>query len=154
MHPLPTAAPSWPETDFLALCYRADLHLLVGRWQRPVSAAEVRQGYQAMLQAACQANCPYWQLDLRGRNAPDTATRHWVTAEFLPHLVGQFGSPVCLAYLLSPSLLQQMGSPTEGPLRVAFFAEEGPLTAWLTQCQHRSRVVLASPVDFTPPRAA
>ena len=93
MQPSSAPAPSWPETDFLVLRYRADLHLLVGRWQRPVSAAEVRQGYQAMLRAACQTKCPYWQLDLRGRNAPDAATRLWLTAEFLPHLAGQPVSP-------------------------------------------------------------
>jgi len=150
---LSPAVPSWPETDFLALRYRADLHLLVGRWQRPVSAAEVRQGYQAILGAACQANCPYWQLDLRGRNAPDAATRQWITGEFLPHLAGQLGGPVCLGYLLSPSLLQHLGSPTDGPVSVVFFAEEGSLTAWLTQCQHRSRAALAQ-ADFMPPRAA
>lgn len=147
-----TAAPG-PEADFLALHYRADLHLLVGRWQRPVSAAELRQGYQAMLRTACQTGCPYWQLDLRGRNAPDGATQQWLTAEFLPHLAGQLGSLVCLGYLLSPSLLQQLGTPAAGPAQVAFFAEEGALTAWLTQCQHRSRAALHT-AGFRPPPAA
>ena len=153
MHPLPPTAPSWLEADFLDLRYRPDLHLLVGRWQRPVSATELRQGYRTMLRAAQATKCAFWQLDLRGRNAPDGATRQWLTAEFLPHVAGQLTGPVYLGYLLSPSLLQQLGPPTAGAAQVAFFAEEGPLTAWLTQCQHRSRLVLAQ-AGFSPPPAA
>ena len=148
-----TPAATLPETDFLALRYRPDLHLLVGRWQRPVSAAEFRQGYRAMLRAARQTDCPFWQLDLRGRNAPDEAARHWLQAEFLPQLAGRLRGPVCLAYLLPPSMLQQLGPLLEGPACVAFFSEEGPLTSWPTQCQHRSRAALVA-AGFTPPPAA
>ncbi|MGI4744310.1 MAG: hypothetical protein ACRYG7_54870 [Janthinobacterium lividum] len=152
MHPLP-AAPSWSESDFLTLRYRPDLHLLVGRWQRPVSGTELRQGYRALLRAAQETNCPYWQLDLRGRNAPDGPTQQWLTTEFLPRLPEQLGSGVCLGYLLSPMMLAALPSPAEGASRVAFFTEEGPLTAWLTQCQHRSRAALAK-AGFMPPPAA
>ncbi|MGI4832039.1 MAG: hypothetical protein ACRYFK_01100 [Janthinobacterium lividum] len=159
----PTAAP-----DFLALTYRPDLHLLFSRWQRPVSCAEFRQGYRATLALALAVGCPYWQVDLRGRNAPETETQKWLTSKFLPRLADKLGTPVYLGYLLSPQLLHQL-APTEGTLngaalppttaptadrhRVAFFAEEGPLTAWLGQCQHRSQAELA-PAGFRPPRAA
>ena len=146
-------AQTLPETDYLALRYRPDLHLLVGRWQRPVSTAEFRQGYRNLLRAARHTNCPFWLLDLRGRNAPDAAAQQWLTAEFLPRLVGRLGGSVCLGYLLSPSLLQQLALPKEGPARVAFFAEEGPLTVWLAQCQHRSRAALVA-AGVTPPPAA
>lgn len=149
----PTAALSWSEADFLDLRYRPDLHLLVGRWQRPVSATEFRQGYRAMLRAAQATGCPFWQLDLRGRNAPDAAARQWLTAEFLPGLAGRLGRAVCLGYLLSPNLLQQFTLPADSAGRVAFFAEEGPLTAWLTQCQHRSQAALRQ-AGFSPPPAA
>ncbi|MGI4741515.1 MAG: hypothetical protein ACRYG7_40630 [Janthinobacterium lividum] len=125
------------EADFLELRYRADLQLLVARWRRPVSAAELRQGYYAILRLAREVNCACWQVDLRSRNAPDEADRRWLTAEFLTSAAQRLDSPVCLGYLLTPQLLEQLGCPTATTNRVAFFSEEGPLTAWLTQCQHR-----------------
>ena len=157
----PAAAP-----DFLALTYRPDLHLLVCRWQRPVSGAEFRAGYGAALAVAVAVGCPCWQVDLRGRNAAETETQQWLTDKFLPRLPGALATPVYLAYLLSPQQLRQL-APTEGVLsaavgaadapaaghRVAFFAEEGPLTTWLSQCQHRGPAALAQ-AGFRRPLAA
>lgn len=156
--------------DFLALTYRPDLHLLVGRWQRPVTGAELRQGYRATLALAQAVGCPYWQLDLRGRNAPDADARRWLTQQFVPALATQLGEPAYLGYLLSPQLLGEMqaneaalnaaarlvaavAAPAGPAQQVAFFAEEGALTAWLTQCQHRRPAALAT-ADFRPPLAA
>jgi hypothetical protein len=137
--PVPNHLP--PEADFLELRYRADLQLLVARWHRPVSARELRQGYRATLRLAREVNCPFWQIDLRSRNAPAPAERHWLTSEFLTRAAQRLAGPVYLGYLLTPALLAQLGpprqgGPTAGSSQVAFFAEEGPLTAWLTQCQH------------------
>jgi len=134
-----TAAPTpnYPqlEADFLELRYRPDVQLLVARWRRPVSGAELRQGYYAMLRLAREVNCACWKVDLRSRNAPDEADRRWVNTEFLTSAAQRLDGPVCLGYLLTPSLLAQLGPPTAGPSRVAFFSEEGPLTDWLMQCQ-------------------
>ena len=143
MTAVPTPTTLLPEADFLELRYRPDLQLLVARWRRPVSAAELRQGYYAMLRLAREVNCVCWQVDLRSRNAPDSADRHWLTAEFLTQAAQRLDGPVCLGYLLTPSLLAQMGSPTASTNKVAFFSEEGPLTTWLTQCQrcHENRAV-------------
>lgn len=158
MHMLPitpSLATTLPDADFLHLTYRADLHLLVGRWQRPVSEAEFRQGYQATLRAAEQAGCPFWQLDIRGRQAPEAATAQWLTTEFLPQLPARLGSSVCLGYLLRPTHLAELSlaAPTDRGVCMAFFAEEGPLTNWLTQCQQRSRAELDQ-VGFRPLPAA
>ncbi len=136
MNAAPTPAPPQLEADFLELRYRADVQLLVARWRRPVSAAELRQGYRATLRLARAVGCPFWQVDLRSRNAPAAADRQWLTTEFLARAAQCLAGPVCLGYLLSPKLLSEMGGPTAGANQVAFFAEEGPLTAWLTQCQH------------------
>ena len=131
--PPPAVLPA--EADFLELRYRPDVQLLVARWHRPVSGAELRQGYYAMLRLAREVNCTRWKVDLRSRNAPAPADRHWLAAEFLVQAAQRLDGPVCLGYLLTPSLLVQLGSPTPGPSRVAFFSEEGPLTEWLMQCQ-------------------
>ena len=154
--------------DFLALSYRPDLHLLVSRWRRPVSDAELRAGYRATLALAQAVGCPFWQLDLRGRNAPEPATQQWLTEIFWPSLATQLATPACLGYLLSPQLLRQLAPAVLAPglvpassspnaPRVAFFAEEGALTAWLAQCQQRggaerARAGLVPPA--TPPLAA
>jgi ribosome modulation factor len=152
---LPDPSRPEPDTDFLHLTYRADLHLLVARWQRPVSDAEFRQGYQATLRAAQQAGCPFWQLDIRSRQAPEPATVQWLLTEFLPQVPASLGSVVCLAYLLRPTHLAELpfAPPIGVDVRTAFFAEEGPLTNWLSQCQHRSLAELDR-VGFRPPPAA
>lgn len=135
MTAVPTPPYLQPEADFLELRYRPDVQFLVARWRRPVSAAELRQGYYAILRLAREVNCTRWKVDLRSRNAPDEADRHWLTADFLASAAQRLDGPVCLGYLLTPSLLAQLGSPTASPNRVAFFSEEGPLTDWLMQCQ-------------------
>jgi hypothetical protein len=103
-----------PEADFLELRYRPDI-----------------------LRLAREVSCTCWKVDLRSRNAPDEDDRRWLTAEFLTRAAQRLDGPVCLGYLLTPRLLAQLGAPTAGPHRVAFFSEEGPLTAWLMQCQRR-----------------
>lgn len=135
MTAVPPSTPAPLEADFLELRYRPDVQYLVARWRRPVSAAELRQGYYAMLRLAREVNCACWKVDLRSRNAPDAADRHWLAAEFLAQAAQRLDGPVCLGYLLTPSLLAQLGAPTPGPNQVAFFSEEGPLTDWLMQCQ-------------------
>ncbi|MGI4760970.1 MAG: hypothetical protein ACRYF0_09710 [Janthinobacterium lividum] len=135
MTAVPTSNYLQQEADFLELRYRPDVQLLVARWRRPVSAAELRQGYLAILRLAREVDCACWQVDLRSRNAPDEADRRWLTTEFLVRAAQRLDSPVCLGYLLTPSLLAQMGGPTASSNQVAFFSEEGPLTAWLMQCQ-------------------
>jgi len=139
-----TAVPPSPalqeEADFLELRYRPDVQLLVARWRRPVSGAELRQGYYAMLRLAREVNCACWKVDLRSRNAPEEADRRWLTADFLTSAAQRLDGPVCLGYLLTPRLLAQMGSPTASTNRVAFFSEEGPLTDWLMQCQSGAAV--------------
>ncbi|MDJ0364599.1 hypothetical protein QMK33_05500 [Hymenobacter sp. H14-R3] len=135
MTTVPSSARLCPEADFPELRYRADLQLVVARWRRPVSAAELRQGYRATLRLAREVGCPFWQVDLRSRNAPDAADQQWLATEFLVRAAQRLAGPVCLGYLLSPKLLAQIGGPAAGSNQVAFFAEEGPLRAWLTQCQ-------------------
>jgi len=135
MTAVPTPALLQTEADFLELRYRPDVQYLVARWHRPVSGAELRQGYYAILRLAREVNCTCWKIDLRSRNAPEEADRRWVTSEFLARAAQRLDSPVCLGYLLTPSLLAQLGAPAAGPNRVAFFCEEGPLTNWLMQCQ-------------------
>jgi hypothetical protein len=141
-----------PPANYLNLRYRPDLHLLVARWQRPVSAAEFRQGWRAILRLAREHNCPYWQLDLRGRGAlPHGEIQQWLRHRLVPEIAQCLSQPVCLAYLLSPAHVPQIQAPVWSLAQVAFFSEEGSLKAWLRQCQqHHAPLAGAS---FTPPPA-
>jgi len=137
--------PNFPELNFLLLRYRADIHTLVTRWRRPVSAAEFRQGYAATLAAAETTACPFWLVDLRGRNAPDADPSHWLSTDFLPQLLSRLGAAVYLGLLLPPyfihPLLATTGSPTPTQLpTVQYFDEEGALAQWLAQCQRRNQL--------------
>ena len=130
------ARPRLAADDFLHLAYRPDLHLLVGRWRRPVSGAELRRGYRAMLAAAEAAGCPRWLVDVRGRGLPDAAAARWLAGTFLPQLPARLAGPLCLAYLVGPRHRAPLGAAAAGPPggpEVAFFEDEGALNGWLAQ---------------------
>ena len=138
-----------PEPDFLALRYRADLHMLVARWQRPVSPAELRLGYAAVLAAAADASCGCWLVDLRRRTAPALAETHWLMNEFLPRVPTQLGTALYLGLLLPPHFAVPLapphsvlppaadGVPPEPVVRS--FSDEGEIMHWLACCQPPGR---------------
>lgn len=131
--------------DFLELRYCANVHILAARWQRPVTPAELRQGYLATLEAAESVKCPYWLVDLRGRTAPDVHGAHWLSSEFLPRVAKHLGGAVYLGLLLPPRYDYPFNLPdgnivplqAAGQLTVHPFDEEASLTQWLAQCQGR-----------------
>jgi len=138
--------PQAPKSDFLQVRYRADTRMLLARWQRPVSGPELRQGYRIMLKAAQVAQCSFWLIDVRGRNALDQRATHWLLTEFVPQLLTQLPGPVALAYLVTPAhlahLQQAAGlgvkAATPQQVAVAHFADEGAVTRWLTQQQRQT----------------
>ncbi|MFD1469349.1 hypothetical protein ACFQ48_14050 [Hymenobacter caeli] len=133
MNPNPAARPQPAADDFLHLAYRPDLHLLVGRWRRPVSGAELRRGYRALLAAAEAAACPRWLVDVRGRGPLDADAARWLLGEFLPRLPACLPGPVCLGYLVSPRQRAPAGpvGPAPAGTQVEFFEDEGALNHWL-----------------------
>lgn len=136
-------------TDFLTITYRSDLDFLVARWQRPVSGPETREGYQQILEAALQCNCPYWLLDGRRRTPADEATTHWGLQEFFPSLSTHLGQTVYMSQLLSPSYqMLTMALPAfaeaEANLQSTYqmrrFSDETRAVEWLqwAQKQHKA----------------
>ncbi|MBD2717139.1 hypothetical protein KBK19_19000 [Microvirga sp. STR05] len=104
-----------PAAEFLLLSYRADLHVLVGRWMRVVTLAEMQQGYELLLQAAVEHRCRQWLLDTRRRNNTDEEGAQWMTQEFLPRLQGLLGGTTALAYLLPPVHLRNAAADAAFP---------------------------------------
>jgi hypothetical protein len=52
----------------LTLAHRPDLGLVIARWQREITPAELRTDYLAIRAAADAAGCGHWLLDLRRRD--------------------------------------------------------------------------------------
>ena len=78
----------------LEITPRPDLPAIVARWQREITAAELRAGYFAILAAADALGCWRWLLDLRRREelaSPELTT--WVNNDFFPQLVGRLRQP-------------------------------------------------------------
>jgi hypothetical protein len=97
----------------LEINVRADLQVVVARWQREISPAELQGGYEAILAAADASGYWRWLLDLRRRNELATPEiDNWMTGVFFPQLAQRYEQPVRLAFLVSPLRAQQVGSTT------------------------------------------
>lgn len=136
----------FPSPDYLTLTYRSDLHFLVARWQRPVSGAETREGYQHILEAALLCQCPYWLLDGRRRTPADAETTNWGLNEFFPTLSTHMGQTVFMSQLLSPTYqmltmdLPAFAEADANPDRTYFmrrFNDETSAVEWLQQAQQQ-----------------
>lgn len=130
--------------DFLALSHRPDLEVLVGRWMRVISLAEMCHGYELLLQAATQYRCRQWLIDARRRNNTDQQGAVWMVQDFLPRLHGQLGGRTALAYLLPPVHLRDPQADAAFPPASFFegkpfvaerFTEERMALNWLQQIQ-------------------
>jgi hypothetical protein len=130
--------------DFLALAYRPDLQVLVARWMRVISLAEMQQGYELLLQAAAQHGCRQWLIDARRRNNTDREGAVWMVQEFLPRLQAQLGGRTALAYLLPPVHLRDAQADAAFPPASFFdgkpfvadrFTDERTALDWLQQMQ-------------------
>lgn len=130
--------------DFLALSHRPDLEVLVARWMRVITLAEMQYGYELLLQAATQHCCRQWLIDARRRNNTDREGAVWMVQEFLPRLHGQLGGRTALAYLLPPPHLRDQQADAAFPPTSFFddkpfvadrFTDERTALDWLQQKQ-------------------
>jgi len=127
-------------SDSLDITYRSDTCLIIARWMRPVSPAEMHSTYEAVLEAAQQHQCRYWLLDIRRRNHSDDATAHWVTDEFMPQAAAQLQGLVYMSVLLSPTYLYEVAArprlaalpvDTSRAYRIQYFTDEREANDWL-----------------------
>ncbi|TGE21211.1 hypothetical protein E5K00_13010 [Hymenobacter aquaticus] len=126
--------------DFLTITYRPDLQVLVVRWQRLISVAEMQQGYLVLLEHAAAHGCRRWLLDGRRRFNTDREGAQWMVSTFLPQLQPRLGGRTYLAYLLAPVTLRDQDADAAFPPPAYFldkpflgerFVEEGEATRWL-----------------------
>ncbi len=130
--------------DYLSLLYQPGLPGLEARWLRPVSSAEYRQGYQALLAKALETSCGFWLVDIRRRNSPTEADGRWLTEEFLPQVSQGLDGGIFVGTLFPPGFVEPSTPvhPTvpdahqPAPnLLLRSFADEEALTRWLRQCR-------------------
>ena len=131
--------------DSFTLDYRADQHLLVGRWLRPVSLAESQAIYEAVLQAAlAHDTCRHWLLDIRRRPATDEALMQWFGEVYAPRLAAAFQAPVYIAYFAMINHDQAATNVTlerniqRGHVQGTHYHygnDEGECLAWLAGCR-------------------
>ena len=131
--------------DFAELTFREDLRVLLARWLRPISSAELQRSYEALLAMAAPHRCRFWLLDLRRRGTSTEDDTHWVLEIFLPQLAPRLGGRIYLAFLVSPVHLAVIDQESGAPLvanahcHARLFTEEGLASAWLARRhQHES----------------
>jgi hypothetical protein len=120
----------------LTLAYRPDLGLIIARWQREVTPAELQSGYLAIRAAADEAHCSQWLLDLRRReDVIEPAVNAWFGREFAPSLRRRYEQSARLAFLVSPLRAQQpvtaMVSAADADCQLATFTDEAAAYEWL-----------------------
>jgi len=123
----------------LTLAHRPDLGVLIARWQREVTPAELQSGYLAIRAAADAADCGQWLLDLRRReDVIEPAVNAWFGREFAPSLRGRYERAARLAFLVSPRRAQQpvtaMVSAADTDCQLATFMDEAEAYRWLALC--------------------
>lgn len=140
-------APAPPASlDFLDLSYRPDLRTLTVRWLRPVSLAELQEGFRAALALHARHRTGRWLVDVRRRTELDAPSSLWVAQELLPQAADlQRPGTLHVAYLLSPLRAEQLvqrpdlrhavdtaQAPAQ-PYRLVTFTDEGPAVRWLLE---------------------
>lgn len=120
----------------LTLAHRPDLGLVIARWQREVSSAELQSGYLAIRAVADEARCGQWLLDLRRReDVIEPAVNAWFGGEFAASLRGRYAGPARLAFLVSPLRAQQPIKvdifAATADCRLATFTDEAAAYKWL-----------------------
>jgi hypothetical protein len=129
----------------LEITPRPDLPAIVARWQREITAHELKSGYFAVLDAADEHTCWRWLLDLRRRNELVTPELDaWLETEFFTQLPNRYPAPVRIAFLVSPlrALQTQSASsvatissnqrPNQG-YYTALFTDEAAAYKWMAQ---------------------
>ena len=131
---------TFPPLDYLDLNYRSDLGIVTARWTHPVSSAELRAGYQAILHYAANcSDCRYWLIDSRRRLEVDVRDVHWLTDVFYPTLRRHMHDVVYLAFLAAPYQLHHIQEAPVPPLprnqgdncSLSQFTDEGAAVHWL-----------------------
>lgn len=128
----------------ILLQHRADLHLLVARWQDSATIDNLTTGYGLLQEAVRQHGVSRVLVDVRRRPVPTPAQAHWIAHVWLPQLAADCAPQrLTLAYLLSPDYEQRLNNSPglqpsmqavlapDLPYELKTFIDEGTAMQWL-----------------------
>lgn len=87
----------------LDLTYRADLGILVGRWDHQPDPGGLPADEQ-LATGTRAANSRFWLQDIRRRTLNDPAITAWLLAVYLSDMARCLGPRLCVVCLTSPDL--------------------------------------------------
>ncbi|MBT2556598.1 hypothetical protein J7E24_02280 [Hymenobacter sp. ISL-91] len=97
--------------DYLHLTYDSGSAMLVVRWRRNVSFAEIQEGMRAAREMSYSHEAARWLIDTRHRSQLDAAISGWVATTLLPAVAAELApATLRVAYLFAPEhmvVLQQ-----------------------------------------------
>ncbi|WP_426061275.1 hypothetical protein [Hymenobacter sp. B1770] len=134
------AAFAKPALNYLQCQYRPDLDVLVGRWLRQPTEAELQEGYFYLLEMAQAYNARFWLVDARRRSHASQQSTPWMMETFLPLLPQHLGKPVFMSYLFMPNHLYEIEQDAavppltyfdHRPYQVQRFTDEQAAMEWL-----------------------
>ncbi|NVO85684.1 hypothetical protein [Hymenobacter terrestris] len=130
--------------DYLRLSYDLDLAVLMVRWQRDVSFAEIQEGLRAAREMSYSYGAARWLIDVRLRTELDAAISGWMVTTLLPAVANEL-TPAALyvAYLFAPghaTVLEQnpamraatVTAHTHPAYRLQVFQDENEAISWIT----------------------
>lgn len=135
---------SVPSTDdYLHLAYDPGLAMLIVRWKRDISFAEVQEGMRAAREMSYSHGAARWLIDVRRRSQLDAVISGWVVTTLLPAVADEV-APAALrvAYLFAPdhaTVLQQnpamraatATAQTHPAYRLQHFQNEKEAISWM-----------------------
>ena len=134
-----------PSPPYLHLVYRPEFEVLIGRWMQPVTPQELQEGYFTMLEAGSELPCRLWLVDGRRRQHSHKGDAAWMRNVFFPLLAPRLGGQAYLAYLFTPSHLEELQAEAgrqaqeefgRQPYQVRRFIEEQAAMQWLEQARY------------------
>jgi len=120
---------------------------MVGYNHWPLSAEEVTETCEMLLDSAVRHHCPYWLLDGRSHVGQQPRELHdWMREEYFPRVRESLGVQPQVAFLVKPEVWA--GLPTRGyedpndwlahAVRMAWFTDEAQARQWLEQQRSRA----------------
>ena len=131
-----------PTLSFYRIDFVSAPPLLRGTSLRTLSAEEVTESAELMLDTARQQHCPYWLLDGRRHERPQPPALHlWMQEEYFPRVRAELGQQLCVAFLALP--VGQQANPYNGAVqewntsavRMSWFTDEAAARTWLSRCR-------------------
>jgi hypothetical protein len=130
-----------PTLNFYQISFDPAPPLLQGTSLRTLSAEEMTESAELLLNTAQRQRCPFWLLDGRLHERPQPPALHlWMQEEYFPRVRAELGQQACVAFLGLPSARQRGAEATlrewnTPAVRMNWFIDETAARTWLRRCQ-------------------